>query len=69
MEEGWTPRDILFTGTPGAHFQPLTAGSTPVEFLQLYLTDRMLSDIVEQTNLYAAQCIPKVKLYNVLGIT
>ena len=62
MADGWEPRsDIPFVGIPGAHYEPLNADSSPVEFLELYLTDAILSRIVRQTNIYAAQCIAKVK--------
>ena len=58
---GWEPPHIPFTGSPGAHYAPLTEKSEPVHFFQLFLSDQMLLDIVVQTNIYTQQCIAKVR--------
>ena len=54
----WQPREIPFTGVPG----PLKAAASleseePAHFLELLLSDEVLALIVEQSNLFADQCI------------
>ncbi|XP_077384323.1 uncharacterized protein LOC144022970 [Festucalex cinctus] len=55
-EIGWQPHAFRFTSTPGPR-GPVAAleSSEPVRFLELFLTDELLQNIVEQTNLYAHQ--------------
>ena len=63
VDVGWDPPHIPFTGSPGAHYEPLDESSQPVQFFELFLTDELLQDIVVQTNLYARQCKAKVSMY------
>ncbi|XP_063046024.1 piggyBac transposable element-derived protein 1-like [Engraulis encrasicolus] len=55
-EDGWQPSHIPFTATPGPRSAAAELDSDqPADFLELFLTDELLQNIVEQTNLYASQ--------------
>ena len=51
MEEGWVPKEIPFTATPGPRGAAADIQSDdPVDFVELYLTDELLLSIIAQTN-------------------
>ena len=57
----WQPKDIPFTANPG----PINGAAAldsdqPVDFLELFLTDELLQNIADSTNLYAEQCMQTV---------
>ena len=57
----WVPQEIPFTANPGPCNAAADLESTdPVDFVSLFLTDELLERVVEQTNLYADQCIQAV---------
>ena len=62
VKDGWKPRDIPFSGEPGATAAAghLGAESEPVDYFGLFLTDELLQMLVVETNRYAKQCIDKV---------
>ena len=62
VKDGWKPRDIPFTGEPGATAlaDHLGADDLPVDYFKLFLTDDLLQMLVVETNKYAKQCIDKV---------
>ena len=54
----WQPAHIPFTATPGPTGEAASIQSDqPAAFLSLYLTDDLLSGIVQETNRYAAEVI------------
>ncbi|XP_077435662.1 M-phase phosphoprotein 8 isoform X3 [Vanacampus margaritifer] len=59
-EAGWQPNTFPFTAKPGPRGAAAVLNSTrPVDFLQLFITDKLLQHIADQTNLYARQSIQK----------
>lgn len=56
--DDWSPKNMPFTGVPGPRNAAASLHSdNPVDFLELFLCDELLLLIVEQTNMYAEQCI------------
>ncbi|XP_030018120.1 piggyBac transposable element-derived protein 4-like isoform X2 [Sphaeramia orbicularis] len=58
LEKDWQPINIPFTQSPG----PINAAAAldselPADFAELYISDELVQNIVNQTNLYANQCI------------
>ena len=57
-ERSWTPKDIPFCGDPGPRNKAAALQSDNiVDFVELFLSDELLQHIVDQSNLYADQCI------------
>uniref|UniRef100_A0A8C5FSV4 PiggyBac transposable element-derived protein domain-containing protein n=1 Tax=Gadus morhua TaxID=8049 RepID=A0A8C5FSV4_GADMO len=55
-QAGWQPNNFPFTATPGPRRAAAELDSDlPADFLMLFLTDELLQNIVDQTNLYASQ--------------
>ena len=49
MEEGWVPKEIPFTATPGPRGAAADIQSDdPVDFVELYLTDELLLSIPDK---------------------
>ncbi|CAL8390702.1 unnamed protein product [Boreogadus saida] len=56
-QAAWQPNNFPFTATPGPRRAAVELDSDlPADFLTLVLTDELLQNIVDQTNLYASQC-------------
>jgi len=57
-EINWQPKNIPFTENPGpiGHAAALES-EQPVDFTELFISDVLIQSIVDQTNLYADQCI------------
>lgn len=74
-EEGWTTTDraadiSLFSGQSRiCNVVSLDQNSAPVEFFSYFVTDSMMKHIKEETNLYAQQCIRKLRSTNSLSPT
>ncbi|XP_062397738.1 piggyBac transposable element-derived protein 4-like isoform X2 [Sardina pilchardus] len=55
-QAGWQPNSFPFTATPGPREAAAELDSDrPVDFLELFLTDELLQNIADHTNLYASQ--------------
>ncbi|XP_077397623.1 heterogeneous nuclear ribonucleoprotein U-like protein 1 isoform X1 [Festucalex cinctus] len=64
-EADWQPNKFSFTATPGPRSTAAELDSNmPADFLELFLTDELLQQIADRTNLYAVQCFedPSEKL-------
>ena len=53
----WSPITLPFTAVPGPSAAASLQSDKPVDFLELFLCDELLTLIVDQTNQYAEQCI------------
>ncbi|CAL8349093.1 unnamed protein product [Boreogadus saida] len=56
-QAGWQPNNFPFTATPGPRGAAAELDSDlPADFLTLFLTDELLQNIVDQTNLNPGEC-------------
>ncbi|KAK7893501.1 hypothetical protein WMY93_022653 [Mugilogobius chulae] len=66
QRSNWQPKDIPFTASPGLAGAAATMDSDkPVDFVELFLTDEFIDNIVKQTNLYAQQSIEAAQRHSV----
>uniref|UniRef100_A0A667ZA88 PiggyBac transposable element-derived protein domain-containing protein n=1 Tax=Myripristis murdjan TaxID=586833 RepID=A0A667ZA88_9TELE len=61
-EINWQPKNINFTANPGPVKDAAALDSDkPADYVQLFISDELIQDIVDQTNLYANQYIQNEK--------
>ncbi len=57
-EVNWLPKNLPFSENPGPLSDAAVLDSIePKDFVELFISDLLIQNIVDQTNLYADQCI------------
>ncbi len=57
-EVNWLPKNLPFSENPGPLSDAAALDSIePKDFVELFISDLLIQNIVDQTNLYADQCI------------